>query len=429
MADTPDPAPLALFVVGVNHRTTPLAVRDRLFFDDTQQLEKLSRLKTGGIAEAVVLATCDRLEVQGAARDIAGAMTAALDTLTEGSDVPPTAVEAQAYRLSGSEALRHIFAVASSLDSLVIGEPQVLGQVKNSHRLAQAAGMTGPTLEAALQAAYGAAKRVRSETQVAARPVSLAAAATQLARDIHGELTQASALIIGLGDMGTLLAEHLTAAGLKRFVVTADQPRRAERLARQLGCNHAPWEKLDELLASADVVISAAGAGRFTVDAAAVSRALRRRRQQPIFLIDAAIPGDLPAEIDKLDGAFRYDLDALEQAAMAGRATREAAAKDAWRIVDEEVAQFQRGRAERTAVPALAALRRHFEAERGRLLRDQPGADAAEATRLLINRLLHDPSEALRALAAEQGQYERATAEALLRRLFRLDEEHQEREK
>jgi glutamyl-tRNA reductase len=157
-----------------------------------------------------------------------------------------------------------------------------------------------------------------------------------------------------------------------------------------------------------------------------VARALRLRRRRPMFLIDAAIPGDLPADIDKLDGAFRYDLDALEQVAMAGRATREAAAKDAWRIVEDEVAQFQRGRAERTAVPALAAQRRHFEFERDRLLKEAPGVDAAEATRLLVNRLLHDPSEALRALAAEEGQYERATAEALLRRLFRLD--HEERE-
>lgn len=421
-----DASPAALFVVGVNHRTTPLALRDRMFFDDVQQVDLLARLKAAGIAEAVALATCDRVEIQGAARDLPGAMAAALAALTQGSDVPPATVEAQAYRLSGTEALRHVFAVAASLDSLMIGEPQVLGQVKNSHRLAQAAGMTGPVLEAALQAAYGAAKRVRSETQVAERPVSLASAATQLARDIHGELGAASALVIGLGDMGALLAEHLAAAGLKQIVVAADQPRRAERLARQLGCNHAPIEQLDELLASADVTISAAGAGRFTLDAAAVGRALRRRRQRPMFLIDAAIPGDLPADIDKLDGAFRYDLEALERVAMAGRATREAAAKEAWRIVDEEVAQFQRGRAERAAVPALAALRRHFEAERERLLKESPGADAAEATRLLVNRLLHHPSEALRALAAEQGQYERAAAEALLRRLFALDREERE---
>ena len=427
MADASAAPPPALFVVGVNHRTTPLALRDRLFFDDPQQVELLARLKAEGIAEAVALATCDRIEIQGAARDLAGAMNAVIAALTEGSDVPRATVEAQAYRLSGSEALRHVFAVAASLDSLMIGEPQVLGQVKNSHRLAQAAGMTGPVLEAALQAAYGAAKRVRSETQVAERPVSLASAATQLARDVHGELGQATALLIGLGDMGPLLAEHLQAAGLKHFIVTADQPRRAERLARQLGCNHAPIAQLDDLLAAADVTISAEGAGRFTLDAGAIGRALRRRRQRPMFLIDAAIPGDLPADIDKLDGAFRYDLDALEKVAMAGRATREVAAKDAWRIVEEEMAQFLRGRAERAAVPALAALRRHFETERDRLLQETPGVDAAEATRLLVNRLLHDPSEALRAMAADEGPYERATAEALLRRLFRLDAEEREK--
>ena len=418
---TADAAP-ALFVVGVNHRTTPLALRDRLFFDDVRHLELLARLKAGGVAEAVALATCDRIEVQAAAADLARGIGTAIAALTQDTDVPRATVEAQAYRLSGAEALRHVFAVAASLDSLMIGEPQVLGQVKTSHRLSQAAGMSGAVLESVLQAAYGAAKRVRSETQVAARPVSLATAAVQIARDVHGDLGAASALLIGLGDMGALLAETLIAAGLRRFVVAAEQPRRAEQLARQLGCNVAPFDRLAELVAAADVTISAAGAGRFTLDAAAIRDALRQRRQRPIFLIDAAIPADLPSDIDALDGAFRYDLEALEQVAMAGRATREIAAKDAWRIVEEEVARFQRGRAERAAVPAVAALRRAFEAERDRLLAELPGADAAEATRLLINRLLHDPSEALRAMAADEGPYERLAAEQLLRRLFRLDD-------
>lgn len=420
-----DAAPPSLFVVGVNHRTTPLALRDRLFFDDQQHVAVLQRLRDGGVPQAIALATCDRIEVQGAAQDLPRAMAACIQALTEGTDVPRETLEAQAYRLSGAQAVRHVFAVASSLDSLIIGEPQVLGQVKDSHRLSQSAGMTGAALEAALQAAYAAAKRVRSETQIAERPVSLAAAATQLARDVHGDLDQVSALLIGLGDMGALLAENLAQAGIKQFVVTAQQPRRAERLARQLGCNHAPIEKLDDLLAAADVTISASGAGQFTIDARAVTNALRRRRQRPIFLIDAAIPGDLPAEIDAIDGAFRYDLEALEQVAMAGRATREAAAKDAWRILEDEVARFLRGRAERAAVPAVTALRDRFEAERARILAT-PGIDPAEATRLLINRLLHDPSEALRAIAADETQYERTAAEALLRRLFRLDSEERE---
>ncbi|MCC7048644.1 MAG: glutamyl-tRNA reductase [Alphaproteobacteria bacterium] len=418
-----DQAPASLFVVGVNHRSAPLALRDRLFFDDDGLVALLARLKALGVTQAIALATCDRIEVQGAAADPPAAMAAAIEALCAGGDVPPAMLEAQAYRLTGDQAVRQIFAVAASLDSLVIGEPQVLGQVKASHRISQAAGMTGPELEAALQAAYGAAKRVRSETRVAERPVTLAAVATQLARDVHGELGQISGLLIGLGDMGALLVEHLAQAGLKRFVVAAAQARRTEQLARQLGCNHAPVAQLEDLLPAADVVVSAEGAGAFTLDTASVTRALRRRRQRPMLLIDAAIPGDLDPAIDAVDGAFRYDLEALENVAMEGRATREAAAKDAWRIVEEEMAQFLRGRAERAAVPALAALRRRFEAERERVLAEMPGASAEEATRLLVNRLLHDPSQALRALAADHGRDGPRAAEALIRRLFRLDTE------
>ena len=419
-------APAALFVVGANHRSAPLALRDQLFFDTAGELALLHRLRARGVRQAVALATCDRIEVQGAAEDLPAAMHAVVDELAASGGMLPAAVEAHVYRLSGPEALRHIFAVAASLDSLVIGEPQVLGQVKSSHTRAREAAMTGPELEAVLQAAYGAAKRVRSETKVAERPVSLAAVATQLARDVHGDLAPLGALLIGLGDMGTLLAEHLRQAGLVRLVVAAASPARAEALARQLGSNHAGYDQLDDLLAAADVVISAQGAGAFVLDVPSVTRALRRRRQRPMLLIDAAIPGDLAPSIDAIDGAFRYDLDALEQVAMAGRATREAAAKDAWRIVDDEVRAFRRGRAERAAVPALAALRRHFEAARTRLLSEQPGLGADEATRLLVNRLLHDPSEILRALAADNAFAEHEAAEALVRRLFRLDLENKE---
>ncbi|MCK6453790.1 MAG: glutamyl-tRNA reductase [Alphaproteobacteria bacterium] len=413
--------PAALFVVGANHRSAPLATRDRLFFDEAGHVALLGRLKSRGVGQAIALATCDRVEVQGASVDPQGAMRAVLQTLAEGAEMGAAEIEPHVYKLTGAVALRHVFAVAASLDSLVIGEPQVLGQVKASHRLSQAAGMSGPELEAALQAAYAAAKRVRSETRVAERPVSLAAAAAQIARDVHGELASASGLLIGIGDMGVLLAEHLKHAGLGRLVVTASSAARAEPVARQLGCNHATLDRLEELLAASDIVISAHGAGRYTLTAETVKQVLRRRRQRPIFLVDAAIPGDLAPDIDAIDGAFRYDLDALEAVAMAGRAKREEAAKDAWRIIEQEVAAFQRGRQERAAVPALAALRRRFETERERLLAAEPGLDAAEATRLLVNRLLHDPSEALRALAARGDELEREQAEALMRRLFDLE--------
>ncbi len=417
--DTPGAA--ALFVVGANHRSAPLALRDRLFFDEAGHAELLQRLKQRGLTQAIALATCDRVEVQGAAPDPEAAMQAVLEEIARGGGMEAAAVDGQFYRLTGDKALRHVLAVASSLDSLVIGEPQVLGQVKAGHKLSETLGLTGPELDTVLQAAYGAAKRVRSETRVAEGPVSLAAAAAQVARDLHGDLEQISYLVIGLGDMGLLLAEHFMTAGARRMVIAAASPARAEAAARPLNCNHAGLDKLGDLLAAADVAISAQGAGSFTLTAKDTRDAIARRRRKPILMIDAAIPADLAPDIDDVDGAFRYDLDALERLAMQGRSTREAAATDAWRIVDEELESFRRGRAERAAVPALSALRQRFEAERGRLLAETPGMDAAEATRLLVNRLLHDPSEALRAIAAEGAG--RADFEALLRRLFRLSGE------
>ena len=407
-----------LVIFGTNHRSSPVALRDLLHVSEAALPAALAELAALGLGEVAILSTCDRFEVLAAAEPAA---EPALRRWVAGR-APEVALDGHLYLHRDEAAIRHLFSVASSLDSLVIGEPQVLGQVKASHRVSQAAGMIGRELEAVLQAAYGAAKRVRSETRVAERPVSLAAAAAQIARDVHGELDTASGLLIGIGDMGVLLAEHLKAAGVARLVVAAQSAARAEPVARQLGCNHAAMDQLEELLAASDVVVSAQGAGQYTLTAALMTRVLRRRRQRPIFLIDAAIPGDLAPDIDAVDGAFRYDLDALEAVAMAGRAKREAASKDAWRIVDDEVQAFQRARSERAAVPALAALRRHFELERERVLTAQPGVDAAEATRLLVNRLLHDPSEALRALAASGDDVEREQAESLIRRLFDLEE-------
>jgi glutamyl-tRNA reductase len=414
-------APAALFVVGANHRSAPLALRDRLFFDEAGHAELLRRLKQRGLAQAIALSTCDRVEVQGAAPDPEAAMRWVLEEIARGGGMDAASVDREFYRLTGDKALRHVLAVAASLDSLVIGEPQVLGQVKASHRLSETMGLSGPEIDTVLQAAYAAAKRVRSETRVAEGPVSLAAAAAQVARDLHGDLDQISCLVVGLGDMGLVLAGHFMQAGARRMTIAASSPARAEAAARPLGCNHAGLDKLGDLLAAADVTISAQGAGGFTLAAKDARAAIARRRQKPILMIDAAIPADLAPDIDEVDGAFRYDLDALERLAIKGRSTREAAAKDAWRILDEELESFRRGRAERRAAPALSALRQRFEAERERLLAETPGIDAAEATRLLVNRLLHDPSEVLRAIAAEGGT--REETEALLRRLFRLSGE------
>ncbi|MFQ5774850.1 MAG: glutamyl-tRNA reductase [Kiloniellaceae bacterium] len=424
MADAAlDPA-RDMLVLGVTRHSASAAVRDGLFAAEPDLEGLLARLHGTGVREAMVLSTCERVEFFAVTADPAAAAPGLVRALADAAGVAPEELADQAMRHQGAAALRHLFAVAASLDSQMVGEPQILGQVKECHRRAAAAGVAGPVLEAALQAAYAAAKRVRNETPVAQQPVSIAASALLVARDIHGDLGRRAALLLGLGEMGEFMATELKEAGVRDLVAMHASRARAEAAARRLGCHFRPWEELEEALAGADIVVSAVGAGGFTVTARQAEAALKRRRRDAIFFIDVAVPGDIDPAVNALDGAFVYDLADLEGVALRGKASREAAAAAAWTIVDEELAAFLRQRAERSAAPSVAALRRHFEAVRADVLSGGQ-LSAEEATRRLVNRLLHDPSQVLRAAAAEgtrAGGSGRAALEAALRRLFRIGE-------
>ena len=404
-------------VVGVNHRSGTAALREALYVEESRQPELLGRLKAGGLSQAIFLSTCDRSEVQAVAAELDHAAEVVRAAFAAQAGVPAQEVAAQSYRLTGAEALRHLFAVAASLDSQVIGEPQVLGQVKEAHRLAQAAGLAGGQLDEALQAAYATAKRVRSETGLSEQPVSIAAVVVGLARQLHGDLSRARGLLIGPGEMGDLIVEQLRRAGLQSLSVAHPSVRRAELIAKRYGGHHMSLGELEQGLASADIAIAALGSGRRAIDAALMDRVIRARRRRPVLLIDVAVPSDIDPAVDRLDDVFRYELDDLERAAMQGRSTRAAAATAAWALVDGAVAAFLGRRAQRAAGPAIVALRRHFEAAREAVLAEHP-ADAAAATRLLVSRLLHEPSAGLRELA--ESEEDRKAAERLLARLFRL---------
>ncbi len=410
--------PARLVTVGIDHRTAAPTVRDRIFVADAEIDEVLAALNRAGIGQALLLSTCDRIEVHAAHADPPTASDAIAGVLAARAGVTAAMIRRQLAIHSDDAALRRMFAIAASLESQVIGEPQILGQVKDAHRRAESSGMIGPELAAALQAAYVAAKRVRSETAIAERPVSLAAAAVELARDVHGELQRCACLLLGPGEMGELMIEHLRAGGLKRLTVACANAARAAEASRALSAPAAPIARLADTLAEADIVVTAESAGVFAITADIAEAALRRRRRAPIFFIDLGVPADVDPAVERLEGAFRYDLDDLEPMTRAGRATRGAEAAAAWRIVEDELARFARGRAERRAVPAIVALRQHFEAARAQAL-VQAGGDAVRATELLINRLLHAPSEALRRLAAEAAG-DAAAAERLLADLFGL---------
>ncbi len=412
-----------LLVVGVNHRSASAELRNRLYVEEEEQPARLAELAAAGIAPVLILCTCDRVEI---ATSAPGALPAALAArLATWSGTAPEALRELMTVRRGAAAARHLFAVTASLDSQVVGEPQVLGQVKAAHKRAAAAGLAGGLLERCLQAAYAAAKRVRSETALGQRPVTLAASALQVARQVHGELTRSRALLLGLGEIGELLAEELQLAGVAELAVMHPVDRRAERAAQRLGCHRRPWGELADALAGADIVVSALGGTDYQLDRALLAAALKARRRKPIFVVDAAIPGDVAPDAAELDDVFLYDLDDLEGLARRGKEEREAVAGAAWAIVEAELAAFLRQHAERAAVPAVAALRRRFEALRAEVLASGV-SDPEEATRLLINRLLHAPSEALRAAAAEGN--DARDLEVLLARLFRLDESENEDE-
>ena len=406
--------------VGANHRSAPLDLRERLFVPRDETEAFYASLKSHGFDDVLLLSTCDRVEVHAMHPQPSQAVGTLRDMLASRAGLK--GLDKRFYGLVDRPALRQLFAIAASLDSLVVGEPQVLGQLKESHRRAAAAGLMGRGLERRLQAAFAAAKRVRNETRIGERPVSIASAGVEVAREIHGDLGRVRGLLVGVGEAGELIASRLRSHGLGDLAVLHARPRLAQAVAERLDVRIASPDDREAELAAADVLILSVGAGRHAVDQADMKAALRSRRRQPVFLIDAGVPPDADPAIDRLDDVFVYNLDHLERIAMAGRAGREDEAAAAWAIVDEALAGFSAADAQRDAVPAVASLRAAFEAARQQVLAGKAGDDSSEATRRLVNRLLHDPSEMLRVMA-EDDPASVNDAEHLLQRLFRLHSE------
>ncbi|MCW9033592.1 MAG: glutamyl-tRNA reductase [Rhodospirillales bacterium] len=417
-------------VVGANHRSSSLALRDALFVEDPLVPRFLEKLRGKGFEQAQILSTCDRVEIQ--AIDPTGENSAQkiMEVMAEQAGVSTSNLSGEVYQFHGDEAIRHIFAVASSLDSLIIGEPQVLGQVKDSHKLSKENNMIGTEMETLLQAAYATAKRVRTETKIGEGPVSIASATIQIAKNLHGDLSRCVALLVGGGEMGELAGDALKLANIGKLSVTHPTLPRAESLARKLECHVVEFEDLNEAIAEADIVLTSLNKRRQVVTFEMIKDAIKKRKRKPIFLVDTGIPGDVDPSIVKLDAAFLYDLNDLEKVAMEGRASREGEAKVANEILATETSNFVKGRAARVAIPALTSLRDYFEMERQAVLDSVDGnRQADEATRLLVNRLLHNPSEIMRQMASQKNQGNKPSSiegdwdqtEKIIKHLFRLD--------
>ncbi len=410
--------------VGADHRSSNAGVRDRLFLDEAGRREALADLRARGVDQAVILSTCDRVEVHSAADDPDAAIAAIQSTLASKAGYSEARAAELLTRRRERDAVRRLFRVACALESAVIGESQVLGQVKEAYGESQLAGSMGRALDALFQSAFAAAKQVRTVTRIGEGAVTVASAAVQTLRDLHGDPARCRLLLVGLGDVGALLLEQFRLAGLTEATLTGAS-RRVEKAALAAGCHYAKLEDLPAALANADVVVTAASGGRYLIDAETCGAALKKRRGAPILFFDCGAPADIDPTVSEHEQAYLFTLADIERMARDGRFGREDEAEQAARMVEDCIDQFQRDRESQKAVPALVALRAHFEDQRAAVLRQYRRADADEATRLLIQRLLHTPSGALRALASETGASEGAAsdmaeAEALLRRLFDL---------
>jgi glutamyl-tRNA reductase len=413
---------LPLLVVGASHHTAGIALRERLAMAPEHLPAALDGLrKELGCPEVAILSTCNRTEIYCVGEPALASRL--VDWLARERHVEAGELRQACYARDGVEALRHMMRVASGLDSLVLGEPQVLGQVKDAYALAHRAGTVGRALEPCFQQVFAVAKRVRTETAIGANPVSVAFAAVSLAKHLFSDIAGTRALLIGAGEMIDLVARHLAESGVREIVVANRTLERAHALADQVQGRAITLEEIAWALEQADIVVSCTAAMVPVVGKGTVERAQRRRRHRPLFIVDLAVPRDVEPEVGELEDVYLYTVDALQGVIDDNRRAREAAARAAEALVAAGSDEYLRHQREQGAGETLrhvrGAVERLREAELARAREElarggDPGEVMARMSRALVNKLLHAPSVTLREAAADG----RDDLLAFARRLF-----------
>ena len=419
---------MSIQLVGMSHRTAPVEVRERLAFSEEVAGELARELVRGdALEEALVLSTCNRVEflANGEKGALRGEVFRCIQDWVNGLPVGDELF----YSYDGRGAVRHVFRVASSLDSIVVGEPQILGQVRDAYQRAKDAGAIGGFLDRLLSHAVHVARRVRNETEIGKMAVSVSYVAVELARKIFGDLEGRSVLLIGAGEMAEAAAEHLHGAGAGHLYLTNRTSANAERLASAFGGEVVEFDRLLELLQHVDIVLSSTGAPGHILSKSTAQGVIAARRNNPIFLVDIAVPRDIDPEINDVDNMFVYDIDDLQQVASANMRHRQHEAEAAERIVEDEVDRVLRHLQAQSAGPAILSLKERLEAiRRGEIdrhrskLRDLSAdqRDAVEAlTRGIMNKVAHDPIREFKRSAADPRS---RVSVADFRRLFGLDQ-------
>ncbi len=417
---------MPLQILGLNHNTAPVEIREQVVFSGDDVARALASLtELDGVDEAVLLSTCNRTEFYVIADD--AGRDHVRNWLLDDRNLEPSFSETL-FPLDDDAAIRHIFRVACGLDSMVLGEPQILGQLKDAFRDAQSAATLGQQLGRLLQHTFAVAKKIRTDTQIGASPVSVASAAVNLANQFFAGFSNHTALLVGAGATVELLANHLSRRNIGRLFVANRDVDRARTLAGRFGGFALPLSELEGTLPEADILICSTASPDPVVTLSQMQAAITARKHKPIFAVDIAVPRDIESSVGELDDVYLYTLDDLEKVIMEGQGNREAAAIEANMLLDDEIRRYQNIERSKQVAPVIAALREYSESLRDevnvqaqrRVERGETAKDAIEyATASLMKKLLHHPSVTLR----KAGEASDEELIAAARTLFGLDKD------
>ncbi|MCE5194049.1 MAG: glutamyl-tRNA reductase [Nitrospiraceae bacterium] len=398
---------MKISVFGVNHKTADVDVRERLAFNGPKLEEGLLKIKSiTGINEAVILSTCNRVEIYTNSKAASNAHETVKNFLSDYQSIEREKLDKSLYAHENSNAIKHIFRVASSLDSMVVGEPQILGQLKDAFDFALSKKTTGVLINKLMKKAISVAKRIRTETRIAENAVSISFSAVELAKKIFTDLSTKTVVLLGAGEMAELAAKHLVKSGVKEVLIANRTYDRGCELAKEFNGRPIKFENLIEELVNTDIVICSTGASSYVITKSQIQKVMKERRQQPVFLIDISVPRNIDPEINEIDNVYLYDIDDLQGVVDTNMLGRKKEAEKAEMIIDEEVDKFLKWQSSLDAVPTIIALREKADAIKNdeilKIFNKIPelGTKEREAIECLassiLNKLIHPPTAALK---------------------------------
>ncbi len=396
-----------IIVVGLSHKTAPVEIREKVAFAPTAMEKPLQQLVAlPAVTEGLIVSTCNRVELYATSRDVGQAIAQLKRFLAEFHHLSPDVLEQHLYDYHGEEAIRHLFRVASSLDSMVIGEPQILGQIKTAYGYATDCKTSGIILNRFMHKAFSVAKRVRTETQIASNAVSVSFAAVELARKIFDTLADKTVLLIGAGEMCELAARHFVTNGVAQVLVTNRTYERAVRLAEEFQGKPILFENFADHLHRVDIVLTSTGAPNYILHQRQVDEVIKQRKYKPMFFIDIAVPRDIDPKVNDVNNVYLYDVDDLQGVVQANLKERHKEAKKAEGIIDQEIGQFFQWLSSLDVVPTIVALRKKFDQIRqaevektlaglnGLGKKERKAVEAMAAA--IVNKVLHQPMTVLK---------------------------------